>query len=404
MALWMIVVTAVRMLRSNKLRTFLTLLGMVVGVAAVVLVVAIGAGTRKSITDSVRGFGANLLSIRPEFRRTATGVRDSFAAIRVEHAEAILRGVPEVDMVSPDLDESLQVKYMNHNDRIQVNGEAPTYFTMRNFPLARGRVFTDQEVNGAERVAVIGPAVASAFFDGADPLGETIKIRGLNFLVIGVTKPKDENSDNNIWVPYTTMMRTLTGRDTLDQVYARVRAGEDMQKAIESIRTVMRRVNRLQADQPDNFRISNRQEVIDSLDMVTRVLTYLLGGVAAISLVVGGINIMNIMLMTVTERTREIGVRRALGARRRDILIQFLIESVILGAAGGAMGLAAGYGAVFAFNEIVSRFSMEGFQAIPSLGSGFVAFAFSLVVGAFFGYYPARRAADLDPVEALRYE
>ena len=405
MLFWTTVKIALGNLRANKMRSFLTILGIIIGVASVIAMLALGAGTREKVTQSVRNFGANLLSVRPSFRSGASGVRSETAnALRLEDAEAILEQVPEVEMVTPDLDGSYQVKYMNRNARFDINGEAVTYFKIRNFPIEHGRTFTEAEVNRAARVAVIGPGVSEKLFDQQDPVGETIKIKGLNFLVVGLTKPKDEHSDENIWIPYTTAMNQVIGTDNIEQIYCKVRNGVPMQTAIEKITELMRRRHRIQAGMPDDFWVRNNQEAADSLEQVSNTFTMLLAGVAGISLLIGGINIMNIMLVTVTERTREIGVRKALGARHLDLLTQFLLEAVTISMLGGLIGVAIGVGAVFAFNGITESISGTSYGAQIEMLPMVVAFGFSALVGIFFGWYPARKAALLDPIDALRSE
>jgi putative ABC transport system permease protein len=396
---------ALRSLRANKMRSFLTVLGIVIGVASVIAMLALGEGTKQKVTQSVKNFGANLISVRPGQRGGAGGVRNTDQQnLTVEDAEAVLDEVPEIEMVTPDLDESYQVKHLNRNRRISVNGEAVTYFVIRNFPIERGRTFTSAEVNRSAKVAVIGPKSVEDLFGTDDPIGEVIHINGLNFTIVGVTKSKDERSDSNIWIPYTTAMSFLIGHDYLDQIYCRVRDGYDIPTVMEKISEVMRRRHRIQFGRPDDFSVRNYQEIQDSLNQVAMVFTYLLAGIAAVSLLVGGINIMNIMLVTVTERTREIGIRKALGARNLDVLSQFLIEALTISIAGGLIGAAFGVGSVLAFNEITLRMSGSAYGAKIQLLPLVISFSFSVAVGVFFGWYPARKAAKLDPIEALRYE
>jgi putative ABC transport system permease protein len=400
-----IVKTALRNLVAHKMRSFLTLLGIVIGVAAVVAMVALGAGTQDKVTESMRNFGANLVSIRPDYRAVAGGVRSgSYVGLKVADAEAVLRRVPEVEMVTPDLDGDFQIKYHGRNARVTVNGNAVTYFPMRNYEIGKGRTYTEDEVNRASRVVVLGPAIAEKLFGMEDPVGNDVKIKGINFRVIGVTRPKDERADENTWIPYTTAMAQLIGQDHLDQIYCKIRNGADINLAIEHITEVMRRQHRIQADAPSDFSIRNRQEVLDSMERVTQTFTFLLGGVAGIALLVGGVNIMNIMLVTVTERTREIGVRKALGARNTDVLAQFVLEALTVSVIGGALGVALGTGAVFVFNDVTARLSGEPFGARIEIWAVLAAFAVASAIGVFFGWYPARKAAQLDPIEALRYE
>ncbi|MGI8906224.1 MAG: ABC transporter permease [Candidatus Sumerlaeaceae bacterium] len=398
---------AFRALRAHKLRALLTTLGIIIGVASVIAMLALGAGTREKITAQVRSFGANLLSVRAAQRGGSSGVRTGMQQNLIpEDAEAILAQVPEVVAVTPDLDGDAQVKYMNKNCKTEVNGEAPTYFDIRSFPIAHGRIFTDADVERASRVAVLGNKPATDLF-GADldlAVGETIKVKGINFTVVGVAKPKDEYSDDNIWIPYTTAMHQVLGQDHLDQIYCKVRDGVDMAQAQASVEAVLRKRHRIQPGAEDDFTVRNLQAAVDSLNDVSRVFTLLLSGVAGISLLVGGVNIMNIMLVTVTERTREIGVRKALGARDRDLLGQFLLEALTLSTLGGVVGIAVGVGAVVLFNQITQHVNGEAFGAPIQLAPLLLAFFTSVLVGITSGWYPALRAARLHPIDALRYE
>lgn len=406
MQFWIIFRIALRNLRGNKTRSTLTILGIIIGVTSVIAMLALGAGTRQKITQRVRDGGANLLSVRPSYKPAASGVRSgTYVNLKIKDADAILAQAPEVDMVCPDTDEDYQVKYLNHNARVQVNGDAVTYFKMRNFTVEKGRQYTEDEVNRHAFVAVLGPKTVETLFQDQDPLGETIKIKGLNFKVIGVTKSKDEHSDDNIWIPFTTSLTQLQGAgESVHQVYCHVRDGVDMQQAMAHITQIMRKRHLLQANEPDDFQIRNNQEVADQMEEVSSTFTVLLAGVAGISLLIGGINIMNIMLVTVTERTREIGIRKALGARYVDLLLQFLLEAVILSMAGGFIGVALGAGAVVGFNKLTEKLNGEAYGAILQLAPMVVAFSFSAAVGIFFGWYPAQKAARLDPIEALRWE
>jgi putative ABC transport system permease protein len=398
---------ALRALRAHKLRTLLTTLGIIIGVASVIAMLALGAGTEVKITSQVKAFGANLLSVRAGQRGGGSGVRTGTQQnLRVEDAEAILKYVPEISMATPDLDGEVQAKYGNRNARVDANGEAPTYFAIRYFFIAQGRIFTEAEVEQNARVAVLGHKTAADLFGEGfgDIVGSTIKLDGKNFTVIGVTKPKDENSDENIWMPYTTAMSQLLGRTHLDQIYCQVRDGVDMAYAQARVEEVLRKQHKIQVGQEDDFSVRNLQAAVDSLEQVTKMFTLLLSGVAAISLLIGGINIMNIMLVTVTERTREIGVRKALGARNRDVLGQFLLEALVLSCAGGIVGVVFGIGSVVAFNSITAHVNGEPFGAPIQLIPIVLAFGVSVTVGLVSGWYPAQRASGLDPIVCLRYE
>jgi putative ABC transport system permease protein len=289
-----------------------------------------------------------------------------------------------------------------------VAGEAITYFPVRNFVIEKGHMFSETDVERGARVAVLGPKTVTDLFGDMDPIGSTIKLKGINFLVVGTTKAKGDqgwsNPDDQIIIPYTTSMSQVMGRDNLGNIYCQVKTGADMAETQEKITQVLRRQHRIQAGMPEDFTIRNLQEISDSLSQVSKVFTMLLAGVAAVSLLVGGIGIMNIMLVTVTERTREIGVRKALGARGVDLMSQFLLEAVTISVTGGLIGVSLGVGAIIAFNQVTLKVSGAAYGAKVELWPILLSFAFSVLVGIFFGWYPARKAAKLDPIEALRYE
>ncbi|MGI8907153.1 MAG: ABC transporter permease [Candidatus Sumerlaeaceae bacterium] len=408
MLFWTIVKVALKSIGSNKLRSFLTMLGVIIGVAAVIAMLGLGAGTREKVTESVRSMGANLLVVRAGARQGGGAFTGTQQNLKSEDAEAVLRQVPEITMVSPEVSNRYQVKYMNKNSSVNVSGETVTYFPVRNFVIEKGRAFTEAEVERNSKVAVLGPKTATDLFGDMDPSGEQIKIKGVNFTVVGVTKSKGDqgwfNPDDQIIIPLTTAMVQMMGRDYLSSIYAQVKDGADMARVQESVTAVLRRQHRLQAEQPDDFNIRNLQEMVDSLNQVSSVFTMLLAGVASVSLLVGGIGIMNIMLVTVTERTREIGIRKALGARNFDVLTQFLLEAIVVSLTGGILGVTFGLGSILAFNKIMARLSDANLTAKLELWPVALAFVFSVLVGIFFGWYPARKAARLDPIDALRYE
>lgn len=409
MLIWTIIKVAFKSIAANKLRSFLTMLGVIIGVAAVIAMLGLGAGTKEKVTQSVKSMGSNMLVVRPASRwggGVSTGDRKD---LKLEDAEAILRDSPEVIMVAPDVTSRYQAKYMNKNTNVTVAAEPVTYFKVRNFEVEKGREFTEGEVNRSAKVAVLGPkTVTDLFGEGGEPLGEQIKIKGVNFTVIGVTRAKGDqgwyNPDDQIVVPLTTGMNQLMGKDTVDNVYLTIRDGVEMQQAIDSVSAVLRRAHRIQPGKEDDFSVRNLQEIADSLEQVSKVFTLLLAGVASISLLVGGIGIMNIMLVTVTERTREIGIRKALGARNFDLLTQFLLEAVVVSLTGGMLGVTFGVGAILLFNFVMAKYFGGEFSAILQLWPILVAFGFSFMVGVFFGWYPARKAAAMDPIDALRYE
>jgi putative ABC transport system permease protein len=407
MLFYTILQVAFRSLVANKLRSFLTMLGVIIGVAAVIAMLALAGGARERITAQVRSQGANLLIIWPDSRGAGPVRTQNANTLTIMDAESILTRMDTVARVSPESDSSRQqVKYFSANNNYSVQGVTPTYFAARNVQVQKGRAMTDSENQRAARVAVIGAKVATDLFGTQDPLGETVKIRGSNFLVIGVTRAKGEgwnSPDERVLVPLQTALTQLLGRASLGSIAVQFLDGTDMPKAQEDLTALVRRLHRISGDRENDFRIFNMQEIQDQLQMVATIFTLLLGGVASISLLVGGIGIMNIMLVAVTERTREIGVRKALGARNRDVLAQFLTEAVVVSVLGGAIGVVLALSVIWGYNGSVGA-GPESIQAIIQPWSIGVAFAFSVLIGVFFGWYPARQAARLDPIDALRYE
>jgi putative ABC transport system permease protein len=304
--------------------------------------------------------------------------------------------------LAPGASGSFQAKYANKNQPLRIVGTSATYLPIRDFVIEKGRAFTEMEVELMARVAILGPATVEKLFGLNDPLGEMIKVRGVNFTVIGVTKAKGDqgffNPDDQALVPYTTAMKQLLGVDHLGEIDVQVVEGGDLTEVQQSITTLLRKRHRLEEGTDDDFFVRNQADFIQMATQFTQTFTYLLGGIASVSLLVGGIGIMNIMLVTVTERTREIGVRKAIGARERSILLQFLIETLIISGLGGALGVGLGFGA----SKVIG--AVTPFTVSVEASSVFLALSFSGAVGVFFGWYPARRAALLSPVDALRYE
>lgn len=401
---WTVVKLALKSLAASKLRSTLTMLGVVIGVAAVLAMLAIGEGARLEVTDSVRQWGTNLLTIRPGTRGLG-GVRtDALQRLTVGDAEALLAEVRQAVAVTPEVTGTVQAKYANRNSRTTVRGVSDAYFDLRNFPLRSGSPFDADDERRMARVAVLGPKVVENLYGdrGLNPVGTAVKIQGDTFTVLGVFRERGDqgwfNPDDQILIPYTTAMKRLLGVDSLRAIYVQVADEGALDDAQEGIRQVLRARHGLRAGAPDDFYIQSSTEFLQTLEGVSRTFTTLLASVAGVSLLVGGIGIMNIMLVAVTERTREIGVRKAVGARRRDILRQFLVESLVLSAAGGLLGLGLGV----AITLLVDR--SGAFRTVITPGAPALAVGFALGVGVFFGYYPARKAARLHPVEALRYE
>jgi ABC-type antimicrobial peptide transport system permease subunit len=320
----------------------------------------------------------------------------------LEDGQAILAAVPGIRRMSPVVSDRTQVKYGNQNTRTDVIGVAPTYFGLRNYVIERGRPFTEADVDGFARVCTIGSKAAEDLFGQDDPLGETIRVKNVNLRIIGVQKTKGEqgwhNPDDNVHVPYTVAMQQLFGQDNVDQIYMQLAEGTNLEDVEPGIRAVLRLRHSLMSDEEDDFHIHAQTQWMQSAVESSQTFTFLLAGIASISLLVGGIGIMNIMLVTVTERTKEIGVRKAIGAKERSILLQFLIEAVIVSGLGGMVGVAVGVGGA------VALAAWTEFTTIVEIDSVLLALSVSAFVGVFFGFYPARRAASLDPVEALRYE
>jgi len=402
MLFWTIIKVALKSLFTNKLRTFLAMLGIIIGVGAVISMLALGAGAQKRVMERIASMGTNLLVVRPGQRGFRGVVSDTSQRLKLADAKAILDQVPNIYQVAPVVRGSSQLKYFDKNTRSNVIGSSITYFPVRNFEIEKGRSFTEGEVKRMARVAVLGPITSENLFEEASPVGETIKIKGINFRIVGITKAKGSRGrhspDDQVIIPYTTAMKQLFGLDYLHEIDIQATDNAALEKLQEATTALLRRRHRLVEGVPDDFRIRNQAEIVETASEVSRTFTILLGSIAGISLLVGGIGIMNIMLVTVTERTREIGVRKAIGAKNRDILLQFLIEAIVLSGFGGIIGVALGIGAA----QMIAKWTEFVTVATPS--SILLALSFSAAVGIFFGYYPARRAALLDPIEALRYE
>jgi putative ABC transport system permease protein len=398
-----IVKSALKSLWGNKLRSFLAMLGIIIGVGAVIAMLAIGTGTQQDVLSRIQTMGTNRLSIRPGQGRTPGGVRgDDVKTLTVQDADALL-AIQGVNTVAPMAQGSAQLKYLNNNTRSRVVGTAVTYLSSNNFQMEHGRFFTDSEADRNARVVVLGSEAAATLELTRFDIGKPVKVNGLNFEFIGMLKSKGGDSffsaDDMAIVPYTTAMNILFGMDHLSGIEIQAKDSNKMKQVEEAIAAELRKRHKITNPDEDDFEVRNQADIIETMSGVTKTFTYLLGGIAAISLLVGGIGIMNIMLVTVTERTREIGIRKAIGARDRDILQQFLLESLIMSALGGLIGMAAGIGAAVA----IGRFSQD-FNPVVTAQSVLLAIGFSAGVGIFFGFYPAWRAAQLKPIECLYYE
>ncbi|GMU51243.1 MAG: multidrug ABC transporter substrate-binding protein [Candidatus Xenobia bacterium] len=396
---------AFRALLRNGLRTFLTMLGMIIGVAAVISMLAIGTGAQQSVSASIASLGTNTLIIMAGSSTTG-GVRSGAggrSTLTADDVQSILEECSAVGAATPMTQQGAQIVYQNQNWFTQVSGGGVDYPQVRNWPVVEGRFFTEDEVRVSAKVCVLGRVVADNLFAGDDPLDKVIRIRNVPMRVIGVLSEKGDSAfggsqDDVILVPYTTAMRRIFRQDSLRTALVSARTPEDVERAKQQMTALLRERHKLAEGEEDDFTIRSQAEFAQAADESTRVFTMLLGGIASVSLLVGGIGIMNIMLVSVTERIREIGIRMALGARGKDILLQFLVEAVVISLLGGALGVALGYG--------VALLSAAWSQWPPVVtpGSIILAFGFSAVVGVFFGLYPAVKASQLDPIEALRHE
>jgi len=398
---------ALRALARNKMRSALTMLGIVIGVSAVIAMVAVGQGAENQVQQQIQSFGTNtiLISAGSPAKRPG-GARQGAWMVKtlvLEDMQAIQREVPLVTSCAPGTMSSAQVVFRNQNWFTRLMGTTGDYLTVRDWPLLAGNMFGDDEIRGAQNVAVLGKTVSDILFVGENPVGQTIRIKNLPFQVVGVLAPKGQSpmgddQDDRIFVPYTTLQKKVSGQDWLQFLSCTAISREASVAAVPQINALLRERHRIRQGEDDDFQVRTQSEVADLAEQTSRVMTLLLGSIASISLLVGGIGIMNIMLVSVTERTREIGIRMAVGATEMDIQRQFLVEAVTLSLLGGTIGIVLGAGA----SALVSGFL--GWPVAISVQAVVVAALFSAGVGVFFGYYPARQAARLDPIEALRYE
>ena len=396
---------AFRALRRNKLRSVLTALGIIIGVGAVIAMVGIGNGAKAQVEAQIASLGENVILIFSG-STTSSGIRTGWGGagtLKIEDAEAIRREVPGILNVSEEVVSNSQIASGNQNWFTRIYGESAEYLDIRQWALADGAPFTDQDVRSANKVCVIGATTASQIFGSSDAVGQALRIKNVPFTVTGVLTRKGLSTqgvdqDDVVIMPFTTAMKRVAGGTTLRNINVQVGDAKDLALAQQQIIDLLRQRHNIRAGRDDDFTVRNQQEVADAQTAATDVMTGLLAAIAGVSLIVGGIGIMNIMLVSVTERTREIGTRMAVGAHGRDILTQFLIEAVSLSSIGGLIGIIVG---------VVGSKTISAVKHWPSLispSSIIVAFLFSAAVGIFFGFYPARKAAQLDPIEALRYE
>jgi putative ABC transport system permease protein len=396
---------AQRALRRNTLRSALTMLGVIIGVGAVVAMLAIGQGAQAVLQAQIASLGAYTLVIQPG-ATTQSGVRygwGSRTTLRAADVQAILKECPAVAYATPVLRGGFQVVYANQNWPTAVQGTGIEYPLIREWTLAAGEWFTSQDLDAASKVAVLGETIRAMLFGSVDPVGQVMQMQNIPFRIIGVLEPKGQSAwgqdqDDIIFIPYTTMQKKVLRATHIHSILAAAGSSAELPQAIEQITALLRQRHRLQPWQENDFSIQPLADMAAAEEESTRVMTLLLGSIASISLLVGGIGIMNIMLVSVTERTREIGIRLAVGAKQKDILWQFLVEALTLSLSGGVMGIVLG----LVGSQLVS--SAAGWPLLISWGAVALAFAFSGAVGIFFGFYPARKAAQLDPIQALRYE
>ena len=400
---WSSILLALRAIRRNLMRSFLTILGIVIGVGAVITMVTLGNGATRAVSDQIASLGSNLVMVRPG-KRLGPG-RDEAGSpnFKAGDAEVIAAQIGSLDAVAPVANKSVTVVYAARNWSTTVTGSTDAYFAVGNWRLADGRVFTEAEQRAGKAVCVIGATVRKELFGDQPPVGGELRIKNFACEVIGLLQPKGQSAmgmdqDDTIVMPLRTLQRRLTGSQDVNTLMVSVQDGASTDQVMADLRSLMRERRKIAANEDDNFSILDTRQIADAMTGTTKVMTMLLGAVAAVSLLVGGIGIMNIMLVSVTERTREIGIRLAIGALEREVLLQFLVEAVALSSLGGIVGIAL---------ATLASVGLAGIMQVPYLfdpAINLVSFLFSAAIGVLFGYFPARRAARLDPIEALRHE
>ena len=395
---------AVRALIRNKLRAILTMLGIVIGVASVIAMLAIGEGSKQSIREKMSSMGTNMIIIMPITNGGLNIGAKSLLSMKYSDVESLRNEAVNLSSVSPEVRVNVEVIYGNENTQTTIHGVSEEYFTIRKLEIKSGRLFNSGEIRSMSKVCLLGQtAVDNLFGEGADPVGMNIRIKKVPFQVIGVVKKKGENDmgldlDDCIIAPYTTVQRRLAAIDYINGIYASAISGEKSADAIKETEEILRRTHKIKESEENNFAAMSQSQLIETVSSITEIMTYLLGAIAGISLLVGGIGIMNIMFVSVTERTREIGLRMSIGGRGADILKQFLVESMLLSLSGGAIGVLFGY--------LIAQVAgtLMGSSVVITTQSVVLAFTVCFVIGVFFGWYPARKASNLNPIDALRYE
>jgi putative ABC transport system permease protein len=397
---------AIRALVRNKLRAILTMLGIIIGVASVIAMLAIGEGTKKNIQGQMSSMGTNLIMIMPNMQQrggVSLGASSSMV-LKMSDVESLRNEATALSEVSPQVSASGQVIYGNQNTQTNVYGVSEEYLAIRKLTIESGRIFNTGEIRGMSKVCILGQTVVENLFgEGSDPVGLSIRIKNLPFEIIGILEDKGESGmgqdqDDLILAPYTTVQRRLAAIDYINGIYASAVTEEKSAAAIEEVTEILRRNHKLKESEEDDFRVMSQSELLETVSSITDIMTYLLGAIAGISLLVGGIGIMNIMFVSVTERTREIGLRMSIGGRGQDILRQFLVESIIMSILGGALGV------IFGYLIAKGAGSLMNSPTVVTTQSVILAFAVCFAIGVFFGWYPARKAANLNPIDALRYE